>query len=69
MDLGRAQMNSKDLQDTVLDILLELRNGSKKSTYEDEGFKVVGYLVNSSAKYSHSSIRIDIQDKELRDYS
>lgn len=58
----------KDLLDLIRDVLERMVMGCK-AEIETKKYKVKAYNVNSSAKYAKSSIRIDIQDLEPRDYT
>lgn len=56
----------KEIEDLLINIEY---NNSSKLEMESIDWKIKVYKVNSSPKYAYSSIRIDLQDKELRDYS
>lgn len=59
---------NEKLMKLISDALERLELGAK-SVIETKDYKVKAYYVNSSAKYAHSSLRIDIQDLEPRDYT
>lgn len=59
----------KELGDKLAEMYLKVTTTCSKSVYEDDKFIIKAYGVNSSYKYAHPSVRIDIQDKELADYT
>lgn len=56
--------------DMIVDAITKVRSGTmKRVDIETKEFVIKVYQVNSSSRYAYNSIRVDIQDLEIGDYS